>query len=286
MPGYLYSKENFEEKFIIRGEDNLESLKLLITPFILRRTKEEVMKELPDKIEKSFLVEMTAAQKAVYSSYIKGIRDIMKNNTDGKVEVFSYLTKLRQICLDPSLVLEDYAGGSGKLKVAMELIKDHISYKGKILLFSQFTSVLDIIGENLSEEGIEFFHLDGKTKPKERIRMVNDFNNNKSIKVFLISLKAGGTGLNLTSANLVIHFDPWWNPAVEDQATDRVHRIGQRDIVEVIKLVSKGTIEEKIVLLQEDKKELINSIITGELQNGNLINKLSKQDLMQLFNRD
>lgn len=286
MPGYLYSKECFEEKFIIRGEDNLESLKLLIKPFILRRTKKEVMKELPDKIEKRFLVEMTASQKAVYSSYIKGIRDIMKNNTEDKIQVFSYLTKLRQICLDPSLILEDYAGGSGKLNMAMELIKEHISYKGKILLFSQFTSVLDIVGENLREEGIEFFHLDGKTKPKERIRMVSDFNNSEAIKVFLISLKAGGTGLNLTSANLVIHFDPWWNPAVEDQATDRAHRIGQRDIVEVIKLVAKGTIEEKIVLLQEDKKELINSIITGELQNGNLINRLSKQDLMQLFNRD
>jgi SNF2 family DNA or RNA helicase len=286
MPGYLYSKESFEEKFIIRGEDNLESLKLLIKPFILRRTKKEVIKELPDKIEKRFLVEMTAAQKAVYSTYIKNVRDIMKNSTDGKIEVFSYLTKLRQICLEPSLILEGYEGGSGKLKVAMELIKDHIGYSEKVLLFSQFTSVLNKIGENLGEEGIEFFHLDGKTKPKERISMVNDFNNNKDIKVFLISLKAGGTGLNLTSANLVIHFDPWWNPAVEDQATDRAHRIGQRDIVEVIKLVSKGTIEEKIVLLQEDKKELINSIITGELQKGNLINKLSNQDLMQLFSRD
>jgi SNF2 family DNA or RNA helicase len=285
MPGYLYSKENFEEKFIIRGEDNLEGLKLLIKPFILRRTKKEVIKELPDKIEKRFLVEMTAAQKAVYSTYIKSVSDIMKNGTDGKIEVFSYLTKLRQICLEPSLIVEGYEGGSGKLKVAMELIKDHIGYSGGILLFSQFTSVLNMIGENLKKEGIEFFHLDGKTKPKERIRMVNNFNNSEDIKVFLISLKAGGTGLNLTSANLVIHFDPWWNPAVEDQATDRAHRIGQRDIVEVIKLVSKGTIEEKIVLLQEDKKELINSIITGELQNGNLISKLSKQDLMQLFNR-
>jgi SNF2 family DNA or RNA helicase len=285
MPGYLYSKESFEEKFVFRGEDNLENFKLLIKPFILRRTKKEVIKELPDKIEKRFLVEMTVAQKAVYSAYIKGVRDIMKNNTEVKIEVFSYLTKLRQICLDPSLIIEDYCGGSGKLKVAMELIKDHIGYNGKVLLFSQFTSVLNIIGQNLSEEGIEFFHLDGKTKPKERIRMVNDFNNSEAIKVFLISLKAGGTGLNLTSANLVIHFDPWWNPTVEDQATDRAHRIGQRDIVEVIKLVAKGTIEEKIVLLQEDKKELIDSIITGELQNSNLINKLSKEDLLQLFNR-
>jgi superfamily II DNA or RNA helicase len=285
MPGYLYSKEVFEGKFIGK-EDNLEELKLLIKPFILRRTKKEVMKELPDKIEKKFLVEMTAAQKAVYSSYIKLVRNEMKNNMEGKIEVFSYLTKLRQICLDPSLIIEEYQGGSGKLKVALGIIEDHIASEGKMLLFSQFTSVLDKIGQSLKDKGIEYFRLDGSTKSKERIKMVNEFNSSENIKVFLISLKAGGTGLNLTSANLVVHFDPWWNPAVENQATDRAHRIGQRNVVEVIKLVAKGTIEEKIILLQEDKKELIDNIITGELHNSNLINKLSKEELMQLFNRD
>jgi SNF2 family DNA or RNA helicase len=128
--------------------------------------------------------------------------------------------------------------------------------------------------------------LSGKTNPKNRIKMVKDFNTNECVNVFLISLKAGGTGLNLTSANLVIHFDPWWNPAVEAQATDRAHRIGQRDVVEVIKLVSKGTIEEKIILLQEDKKQLIDSILTGELKNSGLLGSLSKEDLQQLFERD
>ncbi|MDP4147500.1 MAG: C-terminal helicase domain-containing protein, partial [Bacillota bacterium] len=136
------------------------------------------------------------------------------------------------------------------------------------------------------KEEIEFFHLSGKTKPKDRIKRVNDFNSSQQVKVFLISLKAGGTGLNLTAANLVIHFDPWWNPAVEAQATDRAHRIGQREIVEVIKLVAKGTIEEKIILLQEDKKELIGNILTGELQNSSLLRNLSKEDLLQLFDRD
>lgn len=286
MHGYLYSKEKFEEKFIQRGSDNLESLKLLIKPFILRRTKKEVMSELPDKIEKKLLVEMTASQKAIYSNYIKRIKNTMKNNKDGKIEILSYLTKLREICLDPSLIVEDYDGGSGKMEVAVEIIKEHIESGDKVLLFSQFTSALNKIGERLNRDKVEFFNLDGKTKPKDRIKMVKEFNSSECARVFLISLKAGGTGLNLTSANLVIHFDPWWNPAVEDQATDRAHRIGQKNIVEVIKLVAKGTIEEKIILLQEDKKELIDNILSEGLQNSSLFSNLSKEDLLQLFDRN
>lgn len=285
MPGYLYSREAFENIFINNLEDNMETLKLLISPFILRRTKKEVVKELPDKIEKKFLVEMTEAQKSVYSSYIKQVKNTMKNNKDIKIEIFSYLTRLRQICLDPSLVLKEYKGGSGKLNVALDLIDEHISSGSKVLLFSQFTSVLGNIGRKLHEMNIAYFHLDGSTKPVERLQIVNEFNNSEDTKVFLISLKAGGTGLNLTSANLVIHFDPWWNPAVENQATDRAHRIGQKNVVEVIKLVAKGTIEEKILLLQQDKNELIQNVITGELKNSNTLNKLSKEDLMKLFER-
>lgn len=283
MPDYLYSKEVFESKFTIGREGDLEELKLLIKPFILRRTKSEVMKELPDKIEKKFIVEMTTAQKAVYKAYIKAVREKMKNNSEGKIEVFSYLTRLRQICLDPSLVIDEYKGGSGKLKVATELIEKHIDSQGKVLLFSQFTSALKNIGDNLKKKGIPYLYLDGKTKPKDRIKLVNEFNISCEKKVFLISLKAGGTGLNLASANLVIHFDPWWNPAVEDQATDRAHRIGQRNVVEVIKLVAKGTIEEKIILLQENKKDLIDSVITGELTNSHILGKLSKEELLELF---
>jgi SNF2 family DNA or RNA helicase len=283
MPDYLYSKEVFESKFTTKAEGDLEELKLLIKPFLLRRTKNEVLKELPDKIEKKFIVEMTEVQKAVYKSYIKVVRGEMKNNSEGKIEIFSYLTRLRQICLDPSLVIDDYKGGSGKLKIAMKLIEKHINSQGKVLLFSQFTSVLKNIGENLKEKGISYFYLDGKTKSKDRIKLVDEFNNSCEKKVFLISLKAGGTGLNLTSANLVIHFDPWWNPAVEDQATDRAHRIGQRNVVEVIKLVAKGTIEEKIIMLQENKKNLIDSVITGELTSGDVLGKLTKVEILELF---
>jgi SNF2 family DNA or RNA helicase/predicted nucleic acid-binding Zn finger protein len=283
MPGYLFSKDVFEKKFIEK-EDNLEELKLLIKPFILRRTKKEVMSELPDKIEKKFLVQMTAAQKSVYNTYAKQVKESIKSSK-GNIEVFSYLTKLRQLCLDPSILLEEYEGGSGKLKVAIELIEGHIETEGKVLVFSQFTSVLNKIGDNLKKVDIEYFYLDGSTKPKDRLKMVKEFNRPDTPKVFLISLRAGGTGLNLTAANLVIHFDPWWNPSVEDQATDRAHRIGQKNIVEVIKLVSKGTIEEKIILLQEDKKHLIHSIINGELKNSNSIYKMSKEELLQLFDR-
>ncbi len=287
MPGYLYSKEIFEKKFILNNDCDLDNLKLLIKPFILRRTKKEVIEDLPDKIEKKILVEMTPTQKSIYSGYIKDVRAKVKNSSGGKIEVFSYLTKLRQICLDPSIIFDEYKGGSGKLKVALSLVEEHIVSNGKVLLFSQFTSVLKKIGESLKEKDIEYFYLDGSTKSKERIKLVNEFNdnNNDKIKVFLISLKAGGTGLNLTSANLVIHFDPWWNPAVEDQATDRAHRIGQKNVVEVIKLVARGTIEEKIILLQEHKKELIHNIITGELKNSNMLNKMSREELVQLFDR-
>lgn len=283
MPGYLYTQDIFQSKFL-RNDSKLEDLKLLIKPFILRRTKKEVIKDLPDKIEKKLLVSMTPKQEIRYKSYIKLVRDTIKNNNDIKIEIFSYLTKLRQICLDPTLIDKDYTGGSGKLKVAVDLIFNHIEGNNKLLLFSQFTSVLDNIGAELDKSEIKYFHLDGSTKPKERIKMVDEFNSSNDVNVFLISLKAGGTGLNLTSANLVIHFDPWWNPAVEDQATDRAHRIGQKNIVEVIKLVAKNTIEEKILLLQEDKKNLINDIMTGDLKDSNTINKLTREEIIDLFN--
>lgn len=283
MPGYLYSKENFEKKFVFN--DDIESLILLVKPFILRRTKKEVIDDLPDKIEKKLLIPMTIAQKSAYSSYIKEVRRKMKEGND-RIQIFSYLTRLRQICLDPSLIFSEYEGGSGKLKVALDLVEEQIACGGKVLLFSQFTSVLNKIGNSLIEKGIEFLYLDGATEPKERIKLVNDFNESKKVKVFLISLKAGGTGLNLTSANLVIHFDPWWNPAVENQATDRAHRIGQKNIVEVIKLIAKGTIEEKIVLLQEHKKQLIDSIITDDLKNSDNVNKLTREELIEIISRD
>lgn len=284
MPKFLYSEQKFKEKFINTGDKNIEDLKILIRPFILRRLKKDVLDELPDKIEKKYLVEMPSAQKQVYRAYMKDVKAKMKLNKEDRITIFSYLTKLRQLCLDPSLLIEGYEGGSGKIKTTIDIVKNGIECNKKILIFSQFTSVLKKIEEEICKENIEYLYLDGSVKAKDRITLVNEFNENSNIKVFLISLKAGGTGLNLTSANLVIHFDPWWNPAIEDQATDRAHRIGQKRVVEVIKLISQDTIEEKIVKLQESKKELINNVMNGEVMDGKVLGKLSDEEILGLFN--
>lgn len=284
MPRFLYSEERFKNKFITNGDKNIEDLKILIKPFILRRLKKDVLEELPDKIERKYLVEMPEPQKQVYKAYMKEVKGKIKLNKEDKITIFSYLTKLRQLCLDPSLLIEDYLGGSGKIKTTINILRDEFNTDRKILIFSQFTSVLKKIEEEIIKEDVEYLYLDGSVKAKERINLVNKFNESSNIKVFLISLKAGGTGLNLTSANLVIHFDPWWNPAIEDQATDRAHRIGQKRVVEVIKLISQDTIEEKIVKLQEDKKELINNVMNGEVMDGKVLNKLSDEEILELFN--
>ena len=206
-------------------------------------------------------------------------KDIKKD----KIVIFSYLTKLRQICLDPRVLLDNYNKKSSKIETTIELLNDYIINGHKILLFSQFTTVLKNLGKELSKNNITYSYIDGSTPSKERLKLVDEFNNTDENKVFLISLKAGGTGLNLTSADVVIHFDPWWNPAVENQASDRAHRYGQKNVVEVIKLISRGTIEEKILKLQESKNELIDEFINGDLSNGNLLKSLSDNDLVELF---
>lgn len=288
MPGYLFTKERFRERFIL-DESNLSELKSLITPFILRRLKEDVLSELPEKLEKKYLVEMKGKQKQLYSFYVKAIKNELNENKvyeksgKNKINLFAYLTKLREICLDPSIVVPDYKGESSKLTVVKEIVKDASESGKKILLFSQFTSVLKKIEEDFKKEDISYLYLDGGTSAKERVERVKKFNEDSNIKVFLISLKAGGVGLNLTSASVVIHFDPWWNPAVEDQATDRAHRFGQENKVEVIKLVAKDTIEEKIVLMQEDKRELIQSLIDGKTMDGKGLKRLTEEEISKLF---
>ncbi|KXA12358.1 protein, SNF2 family [Clostridium perfringens] len=288
MPGYLFTKERFRERFIL-DESNLSELKSLITPFILRRLKEDVLSELPEKLEKKYLVEMKGKQKQLYSFYVKAIKNQLNENKSSeksgrdKINLFAYLTKLREICLDPSLVVPDYTGGSSKLTVVKEIVKDASESGKKILLFSQFTSVLKKIEEDFKKEEISYLYLDGGTSAKDRLERVKKFNEDSNIKVFLISLKAGGVGLNLTSASMVIHFDPWWNPAVEDQATDRAHRFGQENKVKVIKLVAKDTIEEKIVLMQEDKRELIQSLMDGKTMDGKGLKRLTEEEISKLF---
>lgn len=283
MPGYLYDEQVFKDCFV--KSDNIKQLQMLIKPFILRRMKKEVIKELPDKIEKKILVDITDEQKKVYKAVVDKTKEDFEdlNPNQSRMEVLAALTKLREICLDPSLVFNDYKGGSGKVDALIELVEQYIQNDQKILIFSQFTSMLNIIGDYLSKDNIEYYYLDGTVKASERINLVNDFNKNNNIKVFLISLKAGGSGLNLTSANVVIHFDPWWNPAIEDQASDRAHRIGQKQVVEVIKIIAKDTIEEKVLDLQIEKRELIDKVINEDKSDDVYITKISTEDLMKLI---
>ncbi|MDU7213287.1 MULTISPECIES: DEAD/DEAH box helicase [Clostridium] len=280
MPGFLFTKERFKGKFI--QNKNTEELKSLITPFILRRVKEYVLDELPEKIEKKYLVDMTTKQKSIYKSYVKEIKEKLKSSK-GNINMLTFITKLREVCLDPSLIMDDYNGGSGKINALMELLDNYIDGNKKILVFSQFTSALKNIEKNLEEVGINYIYLDGSIGSKERGELVKKFNEDPLISVFLISLKAGGVGLNLTSASVVIHFDPWWNPAIENQATDRAHRFGQKNVVEVIKLISKDTIEEKILLLQEDKKELIESLMDEKEMDGKKFKRLSEDEILNLL---
>jgi SNF2 family DNA or RNA helicase len=290
MPGYLLSNGKFIERYekpIFREQDNkaLKDLNNHIKPFILRRLKKDVLKELPEKIEQKVLVEMTMEQKKLYLAYLKAIKgeieEEIAHNGFGRshIKILSGLTRLRQICCHPETFITDYKGESGKLNFLEEVLVDAIEGGHRILVFSQFTSMLNIIKEMLDDKNIEYMYLDGSTEIKQRGNLVRDFNEGIG-SVFLISLKAGGTGLNLTGADMVIHYDPWWNPAVEDQATDRAYRIGQKNTVQVMKLITKGTIEEKIFNLQERKKEMIDKVITeGET----LVSKLSEDEIRFLF---
>ena len=280
MPGYLYSKHKFE-KIFVNCDKNSSQLKNLIKPFMLRRTKKEVIDELPDKIEQKFYVELEKEHKRAYKSFVNLIkRRILENNEDN-ITVFSYLTKLRQLSIAPEIIVKNYKGKNSKLEILMNLIKSNKNRK--ILVFSQFTKVLNLIGDRLNEENISYSYIDGKTDAKKRLELVEEFNNTDKNRVFLISLKAGGTGLNLTSASMVIHFDPWWNPAVENQASDRAHRIGQKNVVDVIKLISKDTVEEKVIAMQEIKKDLIEDIINSNLENSTALKKLSRDEIIDLF---
>ena len=282
MPGYLYDKSKFQSIFINNHKNN-SLLKSMVAPFMLRRTKKQVLKELPKKIEQKIFIELTQEHRKVYNAYIKVIKNKIKELNLDKITVFSYLTKLRQLCLVPNLMVKNYNGKSTKLLVTLNILEQ--SKDKKVLIFSQFTKVLKEIGSELEKNNISYSYLDGSTKAQDRSKLVEEFNTTDKNKVFLISLKAGGTGLNLTSASIVIHFDPWWNPAVEDQASDRAHRIGQKESVNVIKLVTKGTIEEKVIELQESKKELINEILDGNLENSNILKNLSSEEIIDLFTK-
>lgn len=291
MPGYLFSYKKFKSLYeipIVKDSDMkaMEKLKMLIEPFVLRRTKNEVLTELPEKTVTILNSEMEEEQKNIYISYLAQAREevaqeIKVNGIEkSHIKILALLTRLRQICCHPSLFIKDYNLGSSKLNQCLEIIEDAVKSEHKILLFSGYTSMFPIIEEQLQQLNIKYLKLTGATKVDERIEMVDEFNENPNIKVFLISLKAGGTGLNLTGADMVIHYDPWWNISTENQATDRAYRIGQKNNVQVYKLITKDSIEEKMYELQQKKAELIDNMLSTKTS---FINKLSKEDIMNLF---
>lgn len=289
MPGFLYRYEQFKKEMEVpitkrQEEDITVRLKKMVAPFILRRLKKDVLKDLPDKLEQVTYAKMAKEQRSIYEAYVKKIRVGLAGQSEeefasSKLKILSELTRLRQICCDPTLLYENYEEESAKLATCMELLHNAVDGNHKVLLFSQFTSMLSIIEERLTQEGITYYKITGATKKEERIQLVNKFNEDDTT-VFLISLKAGGTGLNLTGADIVIHFDPWWNVAAQNQATDRAHRIGQKNVVTVFKLIMQDTIEEKIMKMQLAKKDLADQIIsedTNQLQN------MTREDFEELL---
>ena len=290
-PGLLGPLQKFEERFarpIADGDHKTAArLRATIHPFILRRTKQEVAKDLPSKIETDQICELAPEQKALYGQIAREVRAQVMGEVDkvgiakAHIHILAGLTRLRQAACDPRLLGLPRAFGdedSGKLMALRELVEECEAGGHKVLVFSQFVSMLHLIRDALDKDGIRYEYLDGTTK--DRAERVERFQEDPTITVFLISLKAGGTGLNLTAADTVIHFDPWWNPAVEDQATDRAHRIGQSKVVTAYRLVAKGTIEEKILQLKAKKRELVSSVLMEDAGGGK---KLTKADLEELF---
>ena len=291
MPGYLLSYKRFKSEYespIVKDNDqkSMDKLKMLIEPFVLRRTKKEVLTELPEKTITVLQNEMGEEQRNIYSSYLYQAKQELQEEISingyevSQIKILAALTRLRQICCHPSLFMENYDESSSKLEQCIEVIEEGISAGHKILLFSSYTSMFEIIEKELKDRQINYFKLTGATKVDERIELVEEFNNNDEIKVFLISLKAGGTGLNLIGADMVIHYDPWWNISAENQATDRAYRIGQKNNVQVYKLITKDSIEEKIYELQQRKAELTENMLNTQTT---FVNKLSKEEIMNLF---
>ena len=273
MPGFLYGYGKFREELEIpvvqlQDREAMERLHKMIRPFVLRRLKKDVLKDLPQKLEEEMFVCLEGEQQRLYDAHVKRLSLMLEQQSEdefrtGRFQVLSELTRLRQLCCDPSLLYEGYRERSAKVDMCMGLISNAVGSGHKILLFSQFTSMLEILCNRLEEEGITYYVLTGSTDKETRKELVERFQKDET-SVFCISLKAGGTGLNLTAADIVIHYDPWWNLAVQNQATDRAHRIGQENTVTVYKLVTKGTIEENIMRLQEKKRELADQVLGGE----------------------
>ena len=287
MPGFLYSSEEFIRRFegpIAKEKDEQATLRLkqMTAPFILRRKKTDVLKDLPAKLEEVRYTGFEGEQQKLYDSQVIRMKKMLSESSGSgtdKIKILAELTRLRQVCCDPSLVYEDYNGGSAKRDACMQLVHTAMDGGHRMLIFSQFTSMLALLEADLEKEGIPFFKITGQTPKDKRIALVNEFNEGDT-PVFLISLKAGGTGLNLTGADVVIHYDPWWNLAAQNQATDRAHRIGQTRQVTVYRIILKDTIEERILELQEAKMDLAEAILEG--RNESLMS-MTNEELLALL---
>lgn len=292
MPGFLGKHRDFIDTVAKKiGSDQQQeavtTLKKKISPFILRRLKKDVLTDLPDKITTPIYCEMESKQAAMYRHYLSQIKqEIVSELAEAgfqksQIKILALLTRLRQVCVDPNLFIENYDGKSAKMESLLELLEEAISGGHKILVFSQFTSMLDLIAKRLEDSKIGYYYLSGQTAGKKRLEMVTEFNEQDANSVFLLSLKAGGTGLNLTSADIVIHVDPWWNPSVENQASDRAHRFGQENDVFVYELIVKNTIEEKILELKHKKAELFDALFNDE--SDTVFGKLTEKEILDLF---
>ncbi len=281
MPHYLLDYEDFKDSYE-HNEEYYEIVRDKVAPFILRRRKEDVLKDLPEKYEVIITTEMSQEQRKLYDAFRLQAKEQLKSSDGGSkiMEVLSIITRLRQICVDPSTFVDNFTGESGKITALKDIIKDKMQEGHRFLIFSQFVSALNIVKDDIEKMGIKYYMITGDTSAKERLRICNDFNKDEDYKIVLISLKAGGTGLNLVGADVVIHLDPWWNYSAESQASDRAHRIGQTRTVEVIKLIAENSIEEKVVNLQNEKKELVDKVISD---NDSSIKSLSIKDLKSIL---
>lgn len=289
MPGFLFPYSRFREELEIpivaeKDAEAMERLRKMIRPFVLRRLKQDVLKDLPAKMEEAVYAGMEGEQERLYRAHVQRLKLMLEGQSEEefasqKIQILSELTRLRQLCCDPALIYENYQAESAKLMMCMELIQNAIAGGHRILLFSQFTTMLGRIQEQLRQAHILFLSLTGATSKEKRTELVREFQEGK-IPVFCISLKAGGTGLNLTAADIVIHYDPWWNVAVQNQATDRAHRIGQKNPVTVYKLIAKGTIEENILKLQEKKSQLAEQLLGTDGFEGV---KFTREEMLELL---
>ncbi len=294
MPGFLANLQTFDRKYKIRDinedDDKINNLNKLVSPFIMRRRKKDVIKDLPDKIENNIYVDLTKEQKKIYLAELEKVNqemnEIMASGgiTKARFLILQLLTKLRQIVIDPRILYKDYKGGSGKLDEFVKVVSEMVENGHKMLVFTSFKTGLELAKSELDKIGITSYTIDGSVSSKKRMEMVDKFNSDNT-NVFFIMLKAGGTGLNLTSADVVIHLDLWWNPQAENQATDRAHRIGQKNVVQVVHLVSKGTIEEKILDLQSKKKLLSDKLLDSSGE-ANMFSKLTEKDIKDLLSYD